>query len=734
LSLRRAVALVIVVAVVVGGAGGYVLARLVVEDSLSSVEQSTARRNVDRATNAIANEVRQLDTTVKDWSSWDATYAYALDHNVAYEGENLPNETLQGLDLDFLLILDTEARPIAVRSIDRQTGAAQPLPDDLLPRLRLPVGVPPGAIDAFERSGVLELGRGPVLFAARPVLTGFDQGPARGYLVMGRFLDDALLSRVAEQVLLDLALVPVEAGQKAAFSTATGPENTLLACGPLATVDGPSSLLIQATFKRDIVSAGNRAAVWLLGLSVAASLGIGAAIFVVLEFVVIRRLRRLGSSLEGIAKAGTLQARVPEGGNDEVARLARDVNQVLGSLEASTGRYQTLVESSTDGIFLVEDGRVVFANEAGAALTGAPEPAALLGEAFAGMTGNAERETLLQALDTPEEELPASVDATFPGPGDSERETELTVMAVEGSPALRQVTARDVTERRQLEVRRALFERQMQEMQRMEVLALFAGGIAHDFNNILQAVSGNVALIRDDLAAGESPDHSLTAIDDAVARAADLTRQLLAYSGSGRVQVRAIPLPGLVAETVRLLNRVAAGGVTVHVELPIAPVCVEGDDVQLRQVVMNLLTNALDALEGRPGTVEVACGRRWFDEADLAGMLSNSGLTEGEHAFIRVKDSGAGIGAEMLRRIFEPFYSTRGAGRGLGLAAVAGIVHGHRGAVLVESSPGSGACFTVLLPPLDCAGHPPLADGAGTWVEHPLPAPAAGTPATGLRR
>lgn len=695
MTLRRTTALIVAVAVFGTAVGVYGFSSLVTDRTFSELEQSYAARDVDRARNAIANEISQIDTTVEDWASWDATYEYMRDRSGDYVADNLVDETLWALDLNYLLLIDLDGRPVVTRSIERESGDPVPASPDLLRELRLPIKQPPGAADGYRRAGIVLLEGGPLMFAIRPVLTSEDHGPARGYLLMARYLDEATLARLSEQTVLDLTVAVGDAPAGAGITMTGEDEDRLIAAGSLPTTNETGSLQVRVAIDRDIAREGSRVGWWMLAIAAGVALLFGVSMFLLLQRLVVRRLRRLSRELSEIGGSGELGSRVEAEGRDEVGQLAVDINRMLASLEQSAGRYEVLVGSTPDAIYLVRDGAIEYANPAGVALVGAADEAELRGRPLEALVAQRDRPAIRQTLATPDRATSARFEVTVAGAG--RRRVDLALVPV-GNDGLWQVSGRDVTELREREARERTFERRMQESQRLESLGLLAGGIAHDFNNILLAVAGNAAMAKLEVDPKSAAAESISEIETAAFRAADLTRQLLAYAGNGQLMVQQVEVAELVRETVKLVRRVASSFVLVDIDAAEQPVFIEGDEVQLRQVVLNLVTNAFDALEDHPGHMRVASGAREFSAAELSFIRSGLITSSGRYAFISVSDDGPGIPPDTINRVFEPFYSTKGAGRGLGLAAVIGIVNAHRGAVMVESSEDHGTTFTVLFP------------------------------------
>ncbi len=256
----------------------------------------------------------------------------------------------------------------------------------------------------------------------------------------------------------------------------------------------------------------------------------------------------------------------------------------------------------------------------------------------------------------------------------------------------------DLTERRRAERERQELEAQMQHVQKLESLGVLAGGIAHDFNNLLMTILGNADLALQELP-GESPARPyLESVESASNRASDLCRQMLAYAGRGRFIVEPIDLNSVVRNMTRMLTVSISKKAELKCELADALPIVDGDATQLDQVLMNLVTNASDALQDRSGIITIRTGISRFGEEPAVEEFGESSLRNGECVYLEVEDTGCGMSPTVRKRIFDPFFSTKFTGRGLGLAAVLGIVRGHGGGIRVDSEPGRGTLIRILLP------------------------------------
>jgi two-component system cell cycle sensor histidine kinase/response regulator CckA len=250
------------------------------------------------------------------------------------------------------------------------------------------------------------------------------------------------------------------------------------------------------------------------------------------------------------------------------------------------------------------------------------------------------------------------------------------------------VVVRDVTERHREQEERRELDLRMQEAQRLESLGLLAGGVAHDFNNYLAAILGAAEILSKKLPGGPATTEPLDIIRQAGWRASELSRQLLAYAGHAHLETRNVSLSALVVDTAQLLDAATSKRVRLELDLPDDVPAVLGDVSQLRQVLLNLVTNASEALGDREGHITVRT--RGVDHS----------------VTLSVSDDGRGMDAATRQKMFDPFFSTKGRGRGLGLASVLGIVRSHGGRVDVESATDLGTTVRIVLPASGAPAEP----------------------------
>jgi PAS domain S-box-containing protein len=259
-------------------------------------------------------------------------------------------------------------------------------------------------------------------------------------------------------------------------------------------------------------------------------------------------------------------------------------------------------------------------------------------------------------------------------------------------------TFRDVTETKAAEAERLNLEKQLLHAQKLESLGVLAGGIAHDFNNLLMAIMGNADLALMRLNKESPAVENLHRIEQASARAADLAKQMLAYSGKGKFVVENIDLNILLEEMLHMLevsiSKKAVLRLNLHQHLP----TVEADATQMRQIIMNLVINASEAIGDKSGVIAITTGCMDCDRSYLKDVWLDENISEGLYVYLEIADTGCGMDKETLAKLFDPFFTTKFTGRGLGMAAVLGIVRGHKGAIKVYSELKRGTTFKILLP------------------------------------
>ncbi len=379
--------------------------------------------------------------------------------------------------------------------------------------------------------------------------------------------------------------------------------------------------------------------------------------------------------------------------------LARQVMSQLElrrSLKAARTNEElarSAMESSPDCVKLLDlEGRLLSMNQNGCRLLEIEDFSRIRDRAWIEFWPDAERGAVAGALGEALKGKNTQFTGRCPTGKGTNKWWEVTVSPVpdiEGKPSRILAVSRDITSRRAEEARAV-------ELAKLESLGVLAGGIAHDFNNLLTSILGFGSLLQ------ESSDEKTRAMANEIVqaseRAADLTRQMLAYSGHGRFFVERLDLSALVAETAPLLETAMGNEVEIALSLDkhLPPVSV--DAVQMKQLLVNLISNACEAMHGRPGRVLISTTALEIEPGFTAQTFRPEELSPGRYVQLEVRDTGVGMSEGTIAKVFDPFFTSKFAGRGLGLAAVSGILRGHRGGARIVSEVGHGTTFQAYLP------------------------------------
>jgi len=377
--------------------------------------------------------------------------------------------------------------------------------------------------------------------------------------------------------------------------------------------------------------------------------------------------------------------------------VIRDISELKHSQERMALLTQAIEQSTEPMMILDAQGVVEYCNQAAAEMY-AQIPAHIIGSAAAelrgGSVGDHVYDDIISAIQRGE---------NWEGELTLQIGSDIRIIARRVSPvfdtvgdvAHQIVVDRDITEERKQ-------QEKMEHVQRLESLGVLAGGIAHDFNNLLTAIMGHASLARSQSGAMDAATRHLAAIEDASQRAADLCKQMLAYSGKGKFVVQAVNLSELVEEMMRLLEVSIHKSVVMRYALAPSLPAIEADLAQMQQVIMNIVINANEAIGERSGNIIISTGQIQIDSNYLDNIyIQEEKLALGSYVCLEVSDTGCGMDEETKKRLFEPFFTTKFTGRGLGMSAILGIVRGHHGAIKIYSEEGKGTTIKLLFPVVD---------------------------------
>lgn len=413
-----------------------------------------------------------------------------------------------------------------------------------------------------------------------------------------------------------------------------------------------------------------------------------------------------------------------EGRPSAMWAIVRDISERLQAEKAlrdSEQKYRLIVETAQEGVWVIDsESRTTFVNQRMAAMLGYGVDE-MLGESLFHFMDDEGRQLAAWNVERRQQGIREQVDFKFRHKNGSDVWTMIDTNPMIGPTgdylgALAMIT--DITERRRLDEERRRLEQQLQQSQRLESLGMLAGGIAHDFNNILMAIVGNLDLSLSSLSRLSPARQNIESAVASAMRAAELCKQMLAFAGRGRLSMEVIDPNAIIADLMHMLAISVSRKVELRTALASGVPAVLGDPTQLRQVIMNLVINASEAIGDTSGTVTISTGERSCRQEDLRAPWFKGTPAAGNYVFVEVSDTGCGMPPEIMARIFDPFFTTKFTGRGLGLAGVLGIVRAHKGTIHVESEMDRGTTFRVYLPVAPPSPDKRVDHSADTVAEH----------------
>ncbi len=677
--------------------------RLVLGPSFSHLEAQEANRDIERCIAALQREIDDVDEMTTDYATWDECHDFVKGANPSFVEKNFAWSHLDramGMQVYALLdaggnILASDASPFLPES--ERTLYLSALPIATLRELA-PTGPPP---HPRASSGVASTALNPIIVAGAPIRRNSGEGASVGHMVLARLLNEALVTRIAQR-----ASVPLKIHSCAASSPGDIPPipkgGILLTClgadslraeTTIAGLAGQPTLHLVSTLPRPIMAQG-RHAMRIIGWFA----GIATALIAFLFGRQKQKARQLELRTNQLVESWHQIDDQNRQRTHELA-LLRETERELRRLR---GRLDAVVRAVPIPLFAKDTGgRYILFNPAFDAFFG------VRGESLIGRTAS---------------ECWRSEDASIYHEHDMQlmREGGLQIYEhrlrdasgrerhvifnkacfsdSEGKTAGLVGTLTDVTVLKEAESERRTLERQFQEAQKMESLGILAGGIAHDFNNLLVGILGHADLALLRIGQTDPIRSDLQAIITASQRAVDLCRQMLAYSGRGRFVIEHIDVNAAIREMAELLRVSVPRKIDIRLDLPGDAPPIDADITQIRQVIMNLITNASEAIGDSSGTIRVSTRRVAMQAHPKDGPPEHQESSSSDAVRIEVADTGCGMTPETAAKIFDPFFTTKFTGRGLGLAAVLGIVRGHKGVISVDSQPGRGTTFRITLP------------------------------------
>lgn len=724
MTLRIKTAIFIIVTLLILIVSLAVAAQYIVLNSFAHLEEQDTYSNVERVRNAVAAELATLATLAQDYAAWDDTYAFIQDRNPEFIHANFTEETLANLQVNLIVLIDTDGGIAFASTFDLEASEEISVPDDLETHLRLGDPLLNSPDDSTGVAGILRLSQGPVLVASSPILTSLREGPQRGMLLFGRFLNEAKIQQFAEAVQVSLTAYPVDAaGLPEDFATASSllsaqvsmlvrPLNNDLIAGYTRFDDvyASSAVILRVDKPRDIYAQGQASYSYLIVSLVVTGVVVGIISLFLRERVLFSRMLNLSHSILQMRNSADLSLRVPVNGNDEIADLARVINLRLDALqqaqddlyhlnhelearaeqlERAKNRTDVILSSTSDALAVTHpDGTIRQTNSAFNSLLGYQ-----IDEAFGvSLTTLVDYDdTLASALDTVARGNQSKRAQVIARRKDGTTfHADMMLAPIRGEQ--REITGivcslRDISERMRYEeeLSRALAK----EKELNKFKARFTSMMSHEFRTPLSVIRSGSDLLRHfgDRMTDERRMEHLNDIVEQVEQLVSLLDDILAISRADSVgldfhatpidlEERCKSIARRIQQNAAETHRIVYSGIG-------APLMTMADGKLIGQVISNLLTNAVKY-------------------SPAGGAVYLDLIRTDEQAEIRVRDEGIGIPESDLEHLFERFHRASNvgeiAGTGLGLVVIKHAVGLHGGTIGVESRVGEGTTFTVTLP------------------------------------
>lgn len=707
-------------------------------------EQNSTTRDVTRLQAALNDQIAGMDANVGDWAPWDDTYAFINTADPGYIKSNLPNnQTYTNLGVELMLFINNSGQIVYGKMIDLGSGADIPIPESLKSQLKVGSPLLNHKDPSDKLAGILSLPEGLMIIASQPIVTSQAEGPIRGTLIMGRRLDQAEISKISETTQLSISAFPLIAVLPADVALV---RKSLVGVSPILVSSQSETVVSGYTLINDIYGnpalvfrveaprlaiAQARISVRTLGLGLLViGIILGMATIFILDSMVVRRLINLNASVLKIGSQGAAFSRVEASGNDEIFALANSVNSMLASLENSLAsekeseqRFRSLYENATIGIYrTTPDGRIQMANPALVRMLGYESFEELSRRDLAEDGYESEHPRLeftqqieqfgeVRGLESAWKRKDGSIAYV--------RESAHVALNEKNRPLFYEGTVEDITDRKNAEQELKRYSEHLEELvelrtrelhaaqeqlvrkEKLAVLGQLAGSVGHELRNPLGVINTSIyylEMIQPDASEKIKKHHAM--IEQEVHDADKIISDLLDFARGVSAEREQVSVAALVKKTLERFP--VPGSIEVVLDLPADLPDLFVDPRQIEQVLGNLTVNACQAMTSS-----------FISKNQTAATLKDGGkLTISACAVfpvsepdpqkhmlaIAVKDTGTGITAENIPRLFEPLFTTKARGIGLGLAVSKKLAEANGGRIEVHSQVGLGSTFTLYLP------------------------------------
>ncbi len=705
----------------------YAAFALIIFPSFEQLEREEAQKDLNRCEEVIQKEIEFIDKTCFDWAAWDDLYRFVQDRNGEFASCNLLENTFHTTDHNVIYVVDLAGEVLWGAAYDLEKMVFIEAPESASKGFLSDNGLLATSDDSVKR-GVYNSRWGPCLVSSRAIVTSENKGPFKGTMIMGKLLTPGMIESIANQAKVDLAIVKADASFSRVLADETGRRSNLgnpyslseISDGKLKIesifrgLDGDPALALEILRDRRTLAEGKRSQMYALFFVMLSGVILLVVLVVMLERFVLGRVRLAAETVEEIASSKDSSRRLAVEGDDEISRLEGGINVMLDALDekdadlkAREERLRRFIEQSPNMVALFDKNKKI-----------------LLESRRWRETFNLEGDMLgmsyLDVYPYLPEEIKDAHDRALVGVENIAGESELSLPGKPpewirwkvhpwrdplGEPAGFIVFIELITEIKAAEAEKERMERRAAYARKLESMGTVAGGIAHNFNNILTSVIGHIDLVMIDESFSREASKGLANVRNSAMRAAEICAKMVSYAGKGGITLERHAVEEIIREAAEEISLDLPEGIEIGVELEEDLPEMRLDPTQMKRALMNVMANAAESMEDAKGKVLVKVGLGKCDEATLEKMPEGYDLKKGECLFIQVFDQGKGMDKDLMEKIFDPFFTTGLTGRGLGLAEVQGIIRSHGGGIILESDPGKGTTFTIVLQTLESNGN-----------------------------
>lgn len=736
-----------------------ITSRIFVIGGFAELESQDVHINIERVLSEITNTLSHLVATTGDWAPWDDTYKYIQDQNEEYVNSNLPPVTLVNLNINFMLFVDSAGTLVNGLFVDLHTVNEKPIPHELWEGIRskkklLMHHLPEGSIN-----GIIVINRQPVFIVSRPILKSDFSGPIRGALIVGRYVDENEIHRLSQ-----ITHLPIEAfattdkqlpsdvkSLKSSFKKddpiiiKIENDDFISGYSLLTDIEGNPGIIIKVLFPRKIFKHGHLT----LNYCLFSFLAIGLVFFVLvmffLEKVILLPLGWLSNKVNDINPNDSNLKCISLHREDELGQLTKALNGLLEQVNKKTNalikvnkeleddisnrvkteialreseeKFRLISEQSLLAILITQNGSIKYVNKALSKIIGYPVEDILewKRDEYSKIIYSEDKDYVMsqsRKKQNAESDIVINYKFRMVTKTNKVKWAALYSKTViyEGQPAVL-TTIIDISDNVEAKEEKEKLQRRLQRAQKMEAIGTLAGGVAHDLNNVLSGIVSYPDLILMQLPEKSPLIKSIMTIKQSGYKASAIVQDLLTLARRGVSVKETVNLNSLILDYIQSPEykklKSFYPDVSEQVDLHQTLLNIMGSPVHLSKTIMNLISNAVEAMPDG-GNLVISTENRYIDKP----LKGYDDFQEGEYAVISVSDTGVGISAIEKDRIFEPFYTKKVMGRsgtGLGMAVVWGSVKDHHGHIEIESTVGKGTTFIIYFP----ATRKPLAGTKG---------------------